>query len=103
MKYITWDFTFAENKDQVQDIIVESMKEIIPDYYGRNLDALHDVLTSLNEDLAIDIDGAGTNPEVAGYINKLAGLIADVVDETSSYKEGRILSVDELALEEDDE
>lgn len=97
MNYIVLDLTEAATKDDVQDIIVKNIE--VPEYYGRNLDALHDVLTSLKEDAIIDVYGEGANEDIAKYIERLKLMIADAVAETRDYENGRVLFVD---LMEDD-
>ena len=37
------DMSEVTTKDELQDLLVKELP--LPDYYGRNLDALHDVLT----------------------------------------------------------
>ncbi len=39
----------------------------LPDYYGKNLDALYDCLTDLHEDVRIEVRGVGTLKQRLGY------------------------------------
>ena len=61
MKQITLDGKRLGNADQVHDYLKEVFE--FPEYYGKNLDALHDCLTDL-EDVEITI----TAPDEDGAI-----------------------------------
>lgn len=61
MKQITLDGNRLGNADQVHDYLKEVFE--FPEYYGKNLDALHDCLTDL-EDVEITI----TAPDEDGAI-----------------------------------
>ena len=48
MKEIILDSTALASRDAFHDAMAEALS--FPDWYGRNLDALHDLLTALPED-----------------------------------------------------
>ena len=51
----------------------------LPDYYGHNLDALHDCLTDLSRDVwIILINGDMMDAALDGYAEKLRRVFADV-------------------------
>ena len=53
MKKILLDLNLVKNREQLHDYLALTME--FPDYYGRNLDALYDVLTAITEDTCIGI------------------------------------------------
>lgn len=96
MKYVVLNLSEAKTKDDIHDIIVRELAA--PDYYGRNLDALHDVLTSQKEDIAIDIDGQEClADDLKEYVDRIQKVIKAASDETAGNSAGRVLSVDVLA------
>ena len=63
------------------------MKDMLlfPDYYGANLDALHDVLTSRSKvDLTIT-NTLNTSEELQAYIPRVKKVLADVADENPGF------------------
>lgn len=53
MKKILLDLNLIKNREQLHDYLALTMD--FPDYYGRNLDALYDMLTDIMEDTCIGI------------------------------------------------
>lgn len=53
MKEIILDMNNICSADEFYDLLGEHIK--LPEYFGRNLDALHDVLTDLPEPVAITL------------------------------------------------
>lgn len=53
MKEIIIDGEVIENLNDIHYILKSELN--FPEYYGMNLDALHDCLTDLNEDVQIDL------------------------------------------------
>lgn len=51
MKIIVLDFNAFESKQEVHAFLQEKLQ--FPAYYGRNLDALFDLLSTLSEDTAL--------------------------------------------------
>ena len=50
----------------------------LPDWYGNNLDALHDCLTSLHEPVELEIKNAGKLREsLGGYVSALCHVLCD--------------------------
>lgn len=94
MKYVFLDFTGSMTKNDVQDVIVNSSIGT-PKGYGRNLDAFYDVLTSLREDVVIDVLGvSGADEEVQPYLAKLQQLVADAAVATANLSSGRVIPVE---------
>ncbi|MCQ2517117.1 MAG: barstar family protein [Saccharofermentans sp.] len=94
MKYVFLDFTGSVSKNDVQDVIVNSSIGT-PKGYGRNLDAFYDVLTSLKEDVIIDVLGVSSaDEEVQPYLKKLEQLVADAATATAGLNSGRVIPVE---------
>ena len=64
----------------LHDLFAQTLS--LPEWYGRNLDALHDCLTSLNEDVRITVAAdelIGTLGE--RYVRQLKRLLRDCAEE----------------------
>ena len=53
----------------------------LPDYYGRNLDALHDVLGEISDQTRIVLTGQPASGEMAEYLPRLVRVFADAAQE----------------------
>ncbi len=53
MKKVLLDFSVPQTQEKTQEYLAEKMG--FPDYYGKNLDALYDELTSIGEPTAVGI------------------------------------------------
>ena len=69
MKKIVLDFRNSDNKDDIHDMIESALE--FPEYYGRNLDSLHDCLTDITEDVCIGIYEPDEHSEVFGYLKRI--------------------------------
>ena len=58
----------------------------LPDYYGRNLDALHDVLGEISDQTRIVLVGQPANAEMAAYLPRLARVLADAAQENGKLR-----------------
>ena len=81
MKDYLIDLSGAEGQAEIQDRIAAGLA--LPENYGRNLDALFDVLTSLPLPCRIHFSGVGNSTEEAGqtYLGAMKRLCADAVKE----------------------
>lgn len=52
-----------------------------PAYYGKNLDALHDMLCEESEDICIVLMGLPASEEMAAYLPRLERVLADSAQE----------------------
>ena len=52
-----------------------------PAYYGRNLDALYDLLTEMGEEVGIILLAEGVKGENAAYLPRLVRVMEDVAQE----------------------
>jgi len=52
-----------------------------PAYYGKNLDALHDLLTEIGEDTRIIVRSAGARGETAACLPRLLQVLQDAAGE----------------------
>lgn len=80
MQEIILDFTDCKYIMRLYDIIQEGFG--FPDWFGRNLDALWDLLCDYYYDLppvTVTIKGVGTMPkDLQNYMNKIFEVFADV-------------------------
>ena len=70
------DANNAKSRGDLHDLFANTLS--LPEWYGRNLDALHDCLTSLNEDVQITLcaeELIGTLGE--RYVRQLTRLLRD--------------------------
>ena len=49
MRKVVLNFDGMNSKEEIQEYLAEQME--FPFYYGKNLDALHDCLTDIQEDV----------------------------------------------------
>ena len=66
-------------KDELHDLLKESLD--LPDYYGRNLDALHDCLTDIGEDTVIGLFESGKQQLIDSYVDLLKRVLRDAEEE----------------------
>ena len=52
-----------------------------PAYYGKNLDALHDLLGEISEETRIVLAGEAASEEMAAYLPKLERVLRDSAEE----------------------
>ena len=56
----------------------------LPPYYGRNLDALHDLLCENSEALRIVLAGEASGDEMKAYLPRLECVLMDCAEENGS-------------------
>ena len=91
MKLIELDLNTFETKEDVHSFLAEEME--FPEYYGNNLDALYDVLTSeLTDNYCVHmVRLTGENAPLADFAVRLervlsdAALIAALLDASTGY------------------
>lgn len=77
MKYVKIDGNKIKNREQLHDELQRQLD--LPDYYGRNLDALYDVLTSFTQPVSFEIVNEAELKEHLGHYAKMfLGLLEDV-------------------------
>ncbi|MCI2049043.1 MAG: barstar family protein [Lachnospiraceae bacterium] len=79
MKKIILDLEDLGTPEEVQDYLAERME--FPDYYGKNLDALHDCLTDISEDTAVGIYGIDEESYISDYLWQLRQVFEDSEEE----------------------
>lgn len=76
MRKILLDFRVADTKERVQEYLMLSFE--FPEYYGRNLDALYDMLTGLGEDTCVGVFGIDSDREaLAKYLGQVRRVLQD--------------------------
>ncbi len=72
-----------ESPDIIQDIFTEALE--VPGYYGRNLDALYDVLTDLSDETKVILDFNDCNEEeLPDAAVQLLRVLYDAAEENDS-------------------
>lgn len=75
MRKVLLDFKLTHTPEQVQDYLALELD--FPEHYGKNLDALYDMLTELREDTCIGIFEPEQEREVDSYIHKVKRVMWD--------------------------
>ena len=70
-------------------IYLEYMLDL-PSYYGKNLDALHDLLGEIGEPTRIVLAGDAASEEMKAYLPRLEAVLADCAEENSALVYERI-------------
>ena len=74
-----------ENIKQVHEFLAEELD--FPDYYGANLDALHDVLTEMDQPVRIEIHMEDMeNPDLLQALERMTDVIADATGENEAIE-----------------
>ena len=79
MRKVLLDFNLTHTPEQVQEYLALELD--FPDYYGRNLDALYDMLTEISEDTCIGIFEPEEEREIDRYIHKVKRVMWDAEEE----------------------
>lgn len=80
MNYVMIDGGFLRSKDHLHDVLSRELR--FPEWYGRNLDALHDCLTDIMEDTQISVirlDSA--DAELQQYLSRVLCVLRDSAEE----------------------
>ena len=79
------DLSEVTTKEALQDVLVKELP--LPEYYGKNLDALHDVLTETSKEWNIIIYNTGNVKKALGkYFEALKRLCYEACQENSCLK-----------------
>lgn len=81
MKRIILDLTHIETVKALH--IYMQYKLDLPDYYGRNLDALYDCLTEIAEDTQIILCTRGMTSGISAYLPRLMHVLRDAEQENA--------------------
>lgn len=79
---------YGADYDSVEDIH-QTLAEALdfPGYYGKNLDALYDVLTDIDQPVSITIDLCDiSNDEMLRYLERMIEVISDAVNENENIE-----------------
>lgn len=82
---LTLDLRTLTNPAAIQEYLTEALS--FPDYYGKNLDALHDMLASwpYSTNFVLRFPSAPA-PEAAAYLPRLLQVFEDSADENRSIQ-----------------
>ena len=75
MRKVIINLNDKKTPESIQNLIAGLMD--FPDYYGHNLDALHDCLTEIGEETCIGIYVPADPGEIAPYLKRLARVFKD--------------------------
>lgn len=80
MELIILDGAILNEKERAHDYLKEMLH--FPEYYGKNLDALYDCLTELQDvQIKIDVDG-----KESPYLQRILQVFEEAVEENSRIK-----------------
>lgn len=83
MQKILLDFCVTKSKEQVHDYL--ALKFEFPDYYGKNLDGLYDLLTESREDICVGVFGLGERPDrdeaLTRYLRRVSRVFKDAQED----------------------
>ncbi|HUM82212.1 MAG TPA: barstar family protein [Lachnospiraceae bacterium] len=83
MEEIYFRLSDLDTPEKLHDAFTEALH--FPDYYGRNLDALHDELTDLTEDTKILLDFEECDEEeLPSYTVKMLQVLRDSAEENTN-------------------
>ena len=80
MMMVTLDALRLQDKEQAHKYLHEALD--FPEYYGNNLDALHDCLTEL-DDVSVEFVNA---ENAGGYFARVMGVFRDSAEENPGLK-----------------
>ena len=84
------NLTGIVGKEALHALIKEAFN--FPDYYGANLDALYDMLTTLEEPRHLELCGIdNVDASIRTYVPKLERVLEDAAKENPKFTYGRIL------------
>lgn len=75
MKKILLDFKLTHTPERVQDYL--ALQFDFPESYGKNLDALYDMLTELTEDTCVGVFKPEEDRPVNAYLRKVKRVFSD--------------------------
>lgn len=84
MKKIIIDCSEITSKRALHDTLAERLDA--PDYYGRNLDALYDVLTDLNDTCIILENSEALEQNLGGYGELVIAVMRDAAERNDKLK-----------------
>ena len=94
MERITINLSGVTSKDAIQDILVSSLP--LPDYYGRNLDALYDCVSTMFIRKRVEITLLGTESvpeELMSYVRGIKKIFSRVASESTQTSDATFIQV----------
>ena len=85
MRKVIIDLTYPNDRETLHSYLKEKLS--LPSYYGNNLDALHDCLTSVTEPLCIGLKvpfADETDPDLYPYLENTVKVFADAEEENKN-------------------
>jgi len=82
MKTIKLDVTNIQTVKALHIYLAWKME--LPAYYGRNLDALHDLLGECDEQMHIVLTGEAASGEMEAYLPRLVRVFGDSTEENAN-------------------
>lgn len=81
---LTLNLSDIDSKEMLHDKLAEVLQ--FPEYYGRNLDALHDLLTDIHEDTYLKLIGIDELRESIGsYADGFLSVVIDSEEENEHF------------------
>ena len=74
-----------DDVEKIHQTLAETLD--FPNYYGKNLDALYDVLTDLDQPTRITLDLSGVSDDnMLRYLERMSEVISDAVNENENVE-----------------
>lgn len=83
MKKIILDFCPIRTREEVHEYL--EMKLDLPDYYGKNLDALYDCLTELGEDTCVGFFETEEPHGITEYLRRVKQVMRDAEEDNPHF------------------
>lgn len=85
MKICILDGEAVTDKDRLHDVLSESLQ--LPDWYGRNLDALYDCLTDMQEETQIHLlQISALEVNLGRYAKALLKVLRDAAEDNAAVR-----------------
>jgi len=92
MKLLQLDLNQMKNEEEVHQFLMDQLR--FPEHYGKNLDALYDMLTSeLEENICVELTRFADGEAPMGVFGRKLEKVMEDAAQTMEEKEGKVYAV----------